>query len=72
MCAVVTRSCCRPSASGSSSAYLTQLRDDATLAEQFDDVSLTNLRRNDQSGRLDIELFLRLKTAAKKEAAKKK
>ena len=59
-------------ASGSSSAYLTQLRDDATLAEQFDDVSLTNLRRNDQSGRLDIELFLRLKTAAKKEAAKKK
>jgi hypothetical protein len=58
-------------ASGRASTYLTQLRDDPALADYFDDMSLTNLSRNAQTGRLDIELFLRLHQTAKKGAAKK-
>lgn len=50
-------------ASGYASAYLDQLRADPVLKESFDDVSLVNLNRDGQTGRLSAEYFLKLKGA---------
>ena len=53
-------------ASGYASAYVDQLRADPELALKFDDVLLKNLNRIPTSGRLAIEIELKLKGAAKK------
>ena len=53
-------------ASGYASAYVDQLRTDPELALKFDDVLLKNLNRIPTSGRLAIEIELKLKGAAKK------
>jgi len=45
-------------ASGDVSSYLEQLRHDPIFGTLFEDVSLTNLSRNNQSGRLMIEISL--------------
>lgn len=52
-------------ASGEASAYLDQLRTDADYGPKFEDVSLTSLNRNGQSGGLSFELDLKLKAPAK-------
>ncbi|MFA5264784.1 MAG: hypothetical protein WC378_13255 [Opitutaceae bacterium] len=48
-------------ASGQANAYVEQLRKDKEIGALFDDISLTNVSRDPQSGRLNIELSLRLK-----------
>lgn len=48
-------------ASGQASAYIEQLRADKVLAPLFDDITPTSSGRNPQTGRIVIELFLRLK-----------
>lgn len=53
-------------ASGYASAYVEQLRVDPVLALKFDDVVLKNLNRIPTTGRLAIEIELKLKGAAKK------
>lgn len=53
-------------ASGYASTYVDQLRTDPELALKFDDVLLKNLNRIPTSGRLAIEIELKLKGAAKK------
>jgi hypothetical protein len=53
-------------ASGYASAYVEQLRVDPVLALKIDDVALKNLNRIPISGRLAIEIELKLKGAAKK------
>jgi hypothetical protein len=51
-------------AAGYASAYLDQLRNDKELA-RFDDVTATSSSRNATTGRLAVEVFLRLKPAKK-------
>jgi hypothetical protein len=53
-------------ASGYASAYVEQLRVDPVLVLKIDDVVLKNLNRIPISGRLAIEIELKLKGAAKK------
>jgi hypothetical protein len=53
-------------ASGYASAYVEQLRVDPELVLKIDDVALKNLNRIPISGRLAIEIELKLKGAAKK------
>ena len=53
-------------ACGYASAYVDHLRADPDLALKFDDVLLKNLNRIPTSGRLAIEIELKLKGAAKK------
>ena len=53
-------------ASGYASAYVEQLRVDPLLVLKIDDVVLKNLNRIPISGRLAIEIELKLKGAAKK------
>jgi len=53
-------------ASGYASAYVEQLRVDPVLVLKIDDVALKNLNRIPISGRLAIEIELKLKGAAKK------
>jgi len=53
-------------ASGYASAYVEQLRVDPVLVLKIDDVVLKNLNRIPVSGRLAIEIELKLKGAAKK------
>ena len=54
-------------ASGYASAYLDQLRADKVLAVNFDDFAFSGagVSRNPQTRRLQLQLFLRFKTAAK-------
>ncbi len=52
-------------ASGTASAYVDQLHADTVLSAIFDDVSLTNLNKNAQDGRLNFELFLKMKVPKK-------
>ncbi len=52
-------------AAGYATAYLDQLRNDKELS-RFDDFKATSSSRNAASGRLSVELFLRLKPAAAK------
>jgi hypothetical protein len=56
-------------ASGYASAYVDQLRADQDLAPKVDDVALTNLNRVPTTGRLAIEIVVKLK--AVKAAGKK-
>jgi hypothetical protein len=55
-------------ASGMISAYEIQLREDEEIGRRFDTISLTNLSRDQQNGRLTYEISLRKnsKTEAKK------
>jgi hypothetical protein len=48
-------------ASGHASTYLTQLRGNAKLTALFDEITLLNIERNQQTGRLTVEYFLKLK-----------
>jgi len=50
-------------ASATANAYVEQLRKDPELSAVFDDVALTSLSRDPVSGRLLVELHLRLKPA---------
>ncbi|OIQ90007.1 hypothetical protein GALL_280970 [mine drainage metagenome] len=52
-------------ASGIASAYVDQLHADRALATEFGNVDLTNLNKNPQDGRLNFELFLKLKMPKK-------
>ena len=56
-------------AAGYATAYLDQLRNDKELSH-FDDFRATSSSRNASSGRLAVELFLRLKPANAKEGKK--
>lgn len=56
-------------AAGYATAYLDQLRNDKELSH-FDDFKATSSSRNASSGRLAVELFLRLKPANAKEGNK--
>lgn len=49
-------------ASGYASTYLDLLRADAALMETFDTITLVNLNRNPQTGRLEVEYFFSFKT----------
>jgi len=53
-------------ASGYASTYLDQLRADAELKATFDEITLVNLSRDRQTGRLSVEYYLKLKGAAEK------
>lgn len=53
-------------AAGHASAYRDRLRDDEKLKEVFDSVTLKDLRRDPQSGRMVVELFLASKSAGGK------
>lgn len=53
-------------ASGYASTYVDQLRNDPQLSSRFGDVALTNLARNQQTGRLTVEVVLNFKTAPTK------
>lgn len=53
-------------ASGYASTYLDQLRADPVLKETFDEVTLVNLNRDRQTGRLSAEYYLKLKGAPDK------
>ncbi|HRI81274.1 MAG TPA: hypothetical protein PLF88_02475 [Opitutaceae bacterium] len=53
-------------ASGYASQYVDQLRGDAILGPLLDDVALTNINRVPSTGRLAIEIVLKLKPPAKK------
>lgn len=57
-------------ASGYVSSYLQVLKSDPVLSEKYSDVSIVNLSRNPQSGRLLFEIALKLKPTA--EPGKKK
>jgi len=48
-------------ASGQANAYVEQLRKDKEITALFDDVSMTNVSRDPTTGRLNIELTLKLK-----------
>lgn len=50
-------------ASGYASSYVQSLKADPTLSSKFDEVTLVNLARNPQTGRLNLEISLRLKGA---------
>ena len=52
-------------ASGEASNYVEQLRGDHAIKVLFDEVSLTSINRNPQTGRLSIELSLKYKGAKK-------
>jgi len=52
-------------ASGEASNYVEQLRGDAAVKGIFDEITLTSINRNAQTGRLSIELFLKFKGAKK-------
>jgi hypothetical protein len=52
-------------ASGEASNYVEQLRGDKAIKVLFDEVTLTSISRNAQTGRLSIELFLKFKGAKK-------
>lgn len=52
-------------ASGEASTYLDQLRTDADYGSKFENVSLTTLSRDMQTGGLSFELYLKFKTGAK-------
>lgn len=56
-------------ASGHASAFLDLLKADRVLGAQFDEITLVDLSRNPQTGRLSFEMSLRLKNA--KEAKKR-
>lgn len=55
-------------AAGYATTYLDTLRNDPVLAQRFEDITLINVTRNPQSGRVSIELLMKLKApdAAKK------
>jgi hypothetical protein len=48
-------------ASGYAQAYVQQLKTDAVLGPKFDDIALQSLNRNPQTGRLTLEMTLKLK-----------
>ena len=52
-------------ASGDASAYLDQLRRDKELMDIFSDASLNSLSRDEKTGRLAIEVFLKFKEVKK-------
>ena len=52
-------------ASGEASNYVEQLRGDKAIKVLFDEVTLTSISRNGQTGRLSVELFLKFKRAKK-------
>jgi hypothetical protein len=52
-------------ASGEASNYVEQLRGDQAIKVLFDEVTLTSISRNGQTGRLSVELFLKFKKAKK-------
>lgn len=52
-------------ASGYATAYVDLLRADAFFAARAEDIAMTNLTRNVQSGRLNLELVLKLKSTDK-------
>jgi hypothetical protein len=52
-------------ASGEASNYVEQLRGDKAIKVLFDEVTLTSISRNAQTGRLSIDLFLKFKGAKK-------
>jgi hypothetical protein len=52
-------------ASGEASNYVEQLRGDRAIKVLFDEVTLTSISRNGQTGRLSVELFLKFKRAKK-------
>lgn len=51
-------------ASGHASAYVQLLKTDPVLGPKFDDVALQSLNRNAQTGRLTLEMMLKLKPVA--------
>ncbi|MFA5058984.1 MAG: hypothetical protein WC485_12785 [Opitutaceae bacterium] len=53
-------------ASGRTSTYIEQLRQDKYFSGIFEDVALNKLEREQPSGRLTFDMFLRFKGAAKK------
>jgi uncharacterized coiled-coil protein SlyX len=57
-------------ASSVANAYLEQLRSDKELA-RFEDFAITNFSRNPGTGRLSVDIFLKLKPATPPAAAKK-
>ena len=48
-------------ASGYASTYLLSLKADPTLSAKFEDITLVSLARNPQTGRLSMEISMRLK-----------
>lgn len=52
-------------ASGYATAYVDLLRADPFFAARAEDIAMTNLTRNAQSGRLNLELVLKLKSTDK-------
>ncbi len=52
-------------ASGYATAYVELLRADGYFSARFDDISMLNLTRNPQTGRLSLELLLKLKAQEK-------
>jgi hypothetical protein len=47
------------------SAYRDQLRRDKAVLELFEDVSVINMNKSPQDGRLNVELFLKFKEPPK-------
>lgn len=52
-------------ASGYASTYVQQLKSDAVLLDKFNEITLAGLNPNPQSGRLQLEITLRLKDTKK-------
>lgn len=52
-------------ASGEAKQYVEAMRSDAFLKELFEEIQLTNMSRNPATGRLNVELVLKLKAPAK-------